>query len=97
MESITRRGSSLPGLHHTSDATGRTQYARFEFDKTRLASTSTTNNSSRFFSGQGLTLVHFSAQPEPFLCTDATYAVHFISAQLETLWSTKLHKIAPEK
>jgi len=35
-------------------------------------------------SKQGLTLVHFSAQPKPFLVTEATASVHF-SAQPETL------------
>jgi len=34
-------------------------------------------------SDQGLTLVHFSAQPEPLLFTEATASVHF-SAQPET-------------
>jgi hypothetical protein len=34
--------------------------------------------------GQGLTLVHISAQPEPLLFTGATASVHF-SAQPETL------------
>jgi len=34
-------------------------------------------------SNQGLTLVHFSAQPKPFLVTEATASVHF-SAQPET-------------
>ena len=29
--------------------------------------------------GQGLTLVHFSAQPQSFLVTEATASVHFSS------------------
>jgi hypothetical protein len=40
----------------------------------------------RLASRQGLTLVHFSAQPEPFLVTEAKSSAQF-SAQPETLWS----------
>jgi hypothetical protein len=40
---------------------------------------------------QGLTPVHFSAQPEPCLVTEATASVHF-SAQPETL----LHMPPPD-
>jgi len=40
---------------------------------------------------QGLTLVHLSAQPEPFLVTDATASVHFL-AQPGTFLMMKLPK-----
>jgi hypothetical protein len=36
------------------------------------------------YHGQGLTLVHITAQPGPFLVTEATAGVHFIP-QLQTL------------
>jgi hypothetical protein len=45
---------------------------------------------------QGLTLVHFSAQPKPFLVTEATASVHF-SAQPETFLSKRPLNIAHEK
>jgi len=47
-------------------------------------------------SGQGLTLVHFPAQPEPLLVTEATSGVHF-SAQLEACLSLKSPNIALRK
>jgi len=43
--------------------------------------------------GQGLTLVHFSAQPEPFLGTEATSSVHF-STRPETFVRMKPPRIA---
>jgi hypothetical protein len=42
---------------------------------------------------QGLTLVHFQAQPEPFLVTEATARVRF-SAQPETFLSLSSPNIA---
>jgi hypothetical protein len=45
---------------------------------------------------QGLTLVHFSAQPEPLVVTDATAAVH-LSAQAETFVADETPQVAHEK
>jgi len=45
---------------------------------------------------QGLTLPHFSAQPEPFLVSEATTSVH-ISAQPETFAPIRPHNIAHQK
>jgi hypothetical protein len=45
---------------------------------------------------QGLTLVHFPAQPEAFLVTEATARVHF-SAQPETFLSSKTPNIAHQR
>jgi len=45
---------------------------------------------------QGLTLVHFSAQPEPFLINEATLSVHF-SAQTETFLPMRPLNIAHTK
>ena len=47
-------------------------------------------------SNQGLTLVHFSAQPEPFLVTEATADVHF-SAQPEAFLSLNYNIKADKK
>ena len=44
----------------------------------------------------GLTLIHFSAQPQPFLVTEATASVHF-SAQPETFLPMRLVNIAHNK
>jgi hypothetical protein len=46
----------------------------------RAASALSSSPIATAFSSQGLTLVHFSAQPKPFLVTEATANVHF-SAQ----------------
>jgi hypothetical protein len=46
--------------------------------------------------GQGLTLVHFPAQPEPFMVTEATPSVHF-SAQPDTALSMKHPYVAHKK
>ena len=46
--------------------------------------------------GQGLTLVNFSAQPKPFLVTEATASVHF-SAQPETFLPMRPLNIAHKK
>jgi hypothetical protein len=43
--------------------------------------------------GQGFTLVHFSAQPEPLLVTEATASVHFL-AQPETFLPMKSPNMA---
>ena len=48
-------------------------------------------NQEVLFARQGLTLVHFSAQPEPFLVTGSAAAVNF-SAQPETFLLIKLPK-----
>jgi len=45
---------------------------------------------------QGLTIVHFSAQPKPFLVTEATASVHF-SAQPETFVPMRPLNIAHKK
>ena len=50
----------------------------------------------RITAHQGLTLLHFSAQPEPFLVTKATASVHF-SAQPETLLPMRPLNIAHKK
>jgi len=42
---------------------------------------------------QGLTLLHFSAQPEPFLVAEASASVHF-SAQPETCMAMRPPNIA---
>jgi len=46
--------------------------------------------------GQELTLVHFSAQPQPFLVTEATASVHF-STQPETFLPMRPLNIAHKK